>query len=144
MVAVEIYYFMGWSAHEISHLTEQNVVFFTSERTSQGANESRSDRHTHTLQKPRTGNTPSPYNTKSKGFTGVSLLLFNIINRRRGATRNCPFCMRLPWIQAGSVTGSNGFRRSALFIMCAGALAPGTFTTGSERVPTGSDQVHFS
>ena len=41
------------------------------------------------------------------------------------------------------MTGSNGFRRSALFIMCAGASAPGTFTTGSERVPTGSDKVHL-
>jgi hypothetical protein len=35
----------------------------------------------------RVGQHPPPYNTKSKGSTGASLLLFNIINRRRGATR---------------------------------------------------------
>ncbi len=35
---------------------------------------------------PRNTTRP-PYNTKSKGSTGASLLLFNIINRRRGATR---------------------------------------------------------
>ena len=42
------------------------------------------------------------------------------------------------------MTGSDGFRRSALFIMCAGALARSTFTMGSGRVPAGSEAVHFS
>ena len=37
------------------------------------------------------------------------------------------------------MTGSNGFRGSALFVNRAGAQAPGTFATGSERVPTGSN-----
>ena len=41
-------------------------------------------------------------------------------------------------------TGSNGFRGSALFIMRAGAQAPGEFTTGSEWVPMDSEAVHFS
>ena len=38
-------------------------------------------------------------------------------------------------IYHGFRTGSNGFRCSALFKMRAGAQAPGTSTTGSERVP---------
>ena len=41
------------------------------------------------------GNMP-PYNTKSKSGAGASLLLFNIINRRRDATRKWLFRMRLP------------------------------------------------
>ena len=41
-------------------------------------------------------------------------------------------------------TGSDGFRGSALLKMRAGAWAPGTLTTGSERVPMGSEAVQFS
>ena len=63
--------------------------------------------------------------------------------------RQCTFhnaCLGLGprHIHHGFRTGSNGFRGNALFIMRAGARAPGTFTTDSERVPTGSEAVHFS
>ena len=40
--------------------------------------------------------------------------------------------------------GSNGFEGSEFFVMRASAKAPGVFTTGSERVPTGSEAAHFS
>ena len=41
-------------------------------------------------------------------------------------------------------TGSNGFRGSALLKMRAGAWAPDTLTTGSERAPMDSEAVQFS
>jgi hypothetical protein len=50
---------------------------------------------TQLLKKAAWGNMP-PYNTKSKSGAGASLLLFNIINRRRDATRKWLFRMRPP------------------------------------------------